>query len=59
MANKIIEKIIEPVKVETGSNFLLKIKVQFIPSYQLITEANDNLITETEKNLITEGDFYE
>lgn len=59
MANKIIEKIIEPVKVETGSNFLLKIKVQFIPSYQLVTEANDKLITETEKNLITEGDFYE
>ena len=59
MANKIIEKIIEPVKVETGSNFLLKIKVQFIPSYQLITEANDKLITETGKNLITEGDFYE
>lgn len=59
MANKIIEKIIEPVKVETGSNFLLKIKVQFIPSYQLVTEANDKLITETGKNLITEGDFYE
>ena len=59
MPSKIIEKIIEPSKIETGSNFLLKIKVQFIPSYQLVTEANDKLITETGKNLITEGDFYE
>lgn len=59
MANKIIEKIIEPSKVEVGSNFLLKIKVQFIPSCQLITETSDNIITETGENLITEGDFYE
>lgn len=59
MANKIIEKIIEPTKVEVGSNFLLKIKVQFIPSCQLITETSDNIITETGENLITEGDFYE
>lgn len=59
MANKIIEKIIETVKVEVGSNFLLKIKVQFIPSCQLIIETGENLITETGENLITEGDFYE
>ena len=59
MANKIIEKIIEPTKVEVGSTFLLKIKVQFIESYQLITEAEDNLITEVGDNLITEGDYYE
>lgn len=59
MPNKIIEKIVEPSKIEVGSNFLLKIKVQFIPSYQLITETSDNLITETGENLITEGDFYE
>ena len=59
MANKIIEKIIEPVKVETGSTFLLKVKVQFVQSYQLITENNNNLVTEAGDNLITEGDYYE
>lgn len=59
MANKIIEKIIEPSRVEVGSKFLLKVKVQFIPSYQIITENRDNIVTETNENLITEGDFYE
>ena len=59
MPSKIIEKIVEPSKIEVGSSFLLKIKVQFIPSYQLITETSDNIITETGENLITEGDYYE
>lgn len=59
MANKIIEKIIEPSKIEVGSTFLIKVKVQFTPSYQLVTENSDTLITETGENLITEGDYYE
>lgn len=59
MPSKIIEKIIEPSKIEVGSTFLIKVKVQFIPSCQLITETSDNIITETGENLITEGDFYE
>lgn len=59
MASKILEKIVEPSKIVEGSTFLLKIKVQFIESYQLITEVEDNLITEAGDNLITEGDYYE
>ena len=59
MPNKIIEKIVEPSKIEVGSTFLLKIKVQFIPSYRLITENTDNIITEAGDTFITEGDYYE
>ena len=59
MANKILEKIIEPSKIIVGSTFLLKVKIQFTPSYNLITENGDNLVTETGDNLITEGDYYE
>ena len=59
MTNKILEKIIEPSRVEVGSKFLLKVKVQLIPSYQIITENRDNIVTETNENLITEGDYYE
>ena len=59
MTNKIIEKIIEPSKIEVGSTFLIKVKVQFTPSYQLVTENNDYLITEDGNTLITEGDYYE
>lgn len=59
MANKILEKIVEPSKIFTGSTFKLKVKVEFIQSYNLITEDEENLITEDEENLITEGDYYE
>ena len=59
MANKIIEKLVEPSKIFVGSTFLLKVKVEFIKSYELITEDNDNIITEAGEKLITEGDYYE
>lgn len=58
MANKIIEKIIEPSKIMVGSTFLIKIKVDMIESYRLITERGENIITEQGENLLTEGDFY-
>lgn len=58
MANKILETLVEPSHIEVGSTFLLKVKIQFTPSYNLITEEGDNLITETEENFITEGDYY-
>ena len=53
MANKILETLV------VGSTFLLKVKIQFTQSYQLVAENDDNLITETGDNLITEGDYYE
>lgn len=59
MANKILETLVEPSKIEVGSTFLLKVKIQFTRSYQIVTENNDNIITENEDNLITEGDYYE
>lgn len=59
MPNKIIEKILEPSKIYEGSTFLLKIKVLFIPSYQLLTESESYIVTEWGDNIITEGDFYE
>lgn len=59
MANKILETLVEPSYIEVGSTFLLKVKIQFTPSYNLITENEDNLITEAGDNLITEGDYYE
>lgn len=58
MANKILETLVEPAHIEVGSTFLLKVKIQFTPSYQLVTENNDNLITEIGDTLITEGDYY-
>lgn len=59
MSNKIIEKIVEPLRIEVGSTFLLKIRVERIQSYNLITENEENLVTETGDNIITEGDYYE
>ena len=44
MANKILETLVEPSHIEVGSTFLLKVKIQFTPSYNLITEAGENLI---------------
>lgn len=59
MANKILETLIEPAHIEVSSTFLLKVKIQFTPSYNLITENGDNLVTETGDTFITEGDYYE
>lgn len=59
MANKILETLVEPAHIEVGSTFLLKVKIQFTPSYNLITEAGENLIAETGDTFITEGDYYE
>lgn len=59
MANKILETLVEPSYIEVGSTFLLKVKIQFTPSYNLITENEDNLITEAGDTFITEGDYYE
>lgn len=59
MANKILETLVEPSYIEVGSTFLLKVKIQFTQSYQLITENEDNLITEAGDTFITEGDYYE
>lgn len=59
MSKKILEKIVEPDKIFVDSTFKLKVKVQFIQSYNLITENDYNIITENEENLITEGDYYE
>lgn len=57
--SKILEKIIEPSKIFVGSSFLLKIKVERIKSYDLVTEAEKNIMLESGENLITEGDYYE
>lgn len=59
MANKILEALVEPSYIKVGSTFLLKVKIQFTQSYQLITENEDNLITEAGDTFITEGDYYE
>lgn len=59
MANKILEALVEPSYIEVGSTFLLKVKIQFTQSYQLITETSNNLITEAGDTFITEGDYYE
>lgn len=59
MANKILETLVEPSYIEVGSTFLLKVKIQFTPSYNLITENEDNLISEAGDTIITEGDYYE
>ena len=59
MANKIIEVLVEPSKIEVNSTFWLKVKVEKIQSYDLMTENEENLVTETGENIRTEGDFYE
>ena len=48
MANKIIEKILEPSKIYTSDKFILKIKVRdAVPIKQyIITENNQKLIAE-------------
>ena len=53
MASKIIEKIIEPSKIEVGSKFLIKIKVERIKSYNLVTETS-NLSVEDINNMSVE-----
>ena len=42
-----------------GDKFRLKVKVEFTPSYALITQDGNNIITEDENQIITEGDYYE
>ena len=59
MPNKIIEIITEPTTIFVGSVFRIKIKVQFIPSYALITQDENNIITEDGNQIITNGDYYE
>ena len=59
MANKIKEVIVEPSKMHVGDSFRLKIKVQFTPSYALITQDENNIITEDGNQIITNGDYYE
>ena len=59
MANKIKEVIVEPSKMYVGDSFRLKIKVQFTPSYTLITQDENNIITEDGSQIITNGDYYE
>lgn len=59
MANKITEIIVEPTKMVVGSNFRVKIKVKFTPSYALITQDLNNIITEDGNQIITNGDYYE
>ena len=59
MPNKIKEIIVEPTKMVVGSAFRIKIKVQFTPSYALITQDENNIITEGGDQIITNGDYYE
>lgn len=59
MPNKIKEIIVEPTKIVVGSVFRIKIKVQFTPSYTLITQDENNIITEDGSQIITNGDYYE
>ena len=59
MPNKIKEIIVEPTKMIVGSTFRIKIKVQFTPSYALITQDENNIITEDGNQIITNGDYYE
>ena len=58
MVSKILETIVEPSKIIVGSTFLIKVKVDLIESYQLLTEKGDKLTMETGENIITEGDFF-
>ena len=54
--NKIVEKIVEPNKVEVGSTFLLKIKVKdILTSAKLISsEQGIQLVTEDDKPIRSE-----
>lgn len=54
--SKIIEKIIEPSKIITGSIFKIKIKVQddYRDKQQIKAEDNKIIITEDNKSLRTE-----
>lgn len=54
--SKIIEKILEPAKIEVGSSFLLKIKVEddYFKRKKIISEDNKILITEEEEKIRTE-----
>lgn len=54
--NKIIEKIVEPNKIEVGSTFLLKIKVKDILTSKkmLVTEQGKSIFTEDNKTLRTD-----
>ena len=54
--NKIIEKIVEPNKIEVGSTFLLKIKVKDILTSKkmLVTEQGKSIVTEDNKSIISE-----
>lgn len=56
---RIIETIVEPSKILVGSTFRIKVKVEKIQSYQLITENDEEIMTENEELMITEGDYYE
>ena len=48
MKTKILEKIVEPSKIVVGSTFLLKIKVERMQGYDLITE--NSVLTVSEVN---------
>lgn len=54
--NKIIEKIVEPNKIEVGSTFLLKIKIKDIltSKKRLITEQRKSIVTEDNKPIRSE-----
>ena len=54
--NKIIEKIVEPSKIEIGSTFLLKVKVKDILTSKkmLVTEQGKSLVTEDNKPIRSE-----
>lgn len=54
--NKIIEKIVEPNRIEVGSTFLLKVKVKdILTSAKLISsEQGIQLVTEDNKPLRSE-----
>ena len=54
--NKIIEKIVEPNKIEVGSTFLLKIKIKDIltSAKLLVTEQGKSIITEDNKPIRSE-----
>ena len=53
MANKILEVIAEPSRIEVGSNFFIKVKVQKIRSEDLVTE-NLNLTVDDINNITVE-----
>lgn len=55
MPNKILEKIIEPSKIEVGTTFLIKIKVERIKSHNLMTE--NSTLTVKDINKMTIRDF--